>query len=570
MSENEGLDQTSMSDASRIEIATHNLSVSGIEERGAIFTKEEVVSFILDLIQYTSDRPLYSQRLLEPSFGEGEFLFAVVKRLINSLPKGRRDKNVMTSLKHAIRAVELHNRSFEMTKTKLRGLLNQNGFSVYEAGELSDNWLINGDFLRTDFDQGFDYVIGNPPYVRQELIPEALLMAYRQRYKTMYDRADLYIPFIERSLELLADKGVLGFICADRWMKNKYGTKLRQFVSENFNLRIYVDMVNTPAFHSDVMAYPAITIIANEKPGQTRIARQPQISSEALTALAKQILSGDAIPGGAECTELVAGTQPWILDETEKLALVRRLERDYPVLEEAGCKIGIGVATGADAAFIGPYSELDVEPSRKLPLAMTRDFVDGEIKWRGLGVINPFEKSGGLVDLDQYPRLKKYLDTHKTLIKKRHVAQKSSANWYRTIDRIYPSLAKEPKLLIPDIKGEASIVFEEGKLYPHHNLYYVTSKDWNLKALQAVLKSGIASLFVSTYSTKMRGGYFRFQAQYLRRIRIPLWESVPKALKARLIRAGESNDKPASLEAVAELYQLNEKERKILSVTGSN
>jgi methylase of polypeptide subunit release factors len=66
-------------------------------------------------------------------------------------------------------------------------------------------------------------VIGNPPYVRQELIPEALLTEYRARFETLYDRADLYVPFIERSLSLLRAGGALGFICSDRWMKNKYG-----------------------------------------------------------------------------------------------------------------------------------------------------------------------------------------------------------------------------------------------------------------------------------------------------------------------------------------------------------
>lgn len=114
---------------------------------------------------------------------------------------------------------------------------------------------------------GFDFVVGNPPYVRQELIPVALLAEYRSRYQTIYDRADIYVPFIERSLSLLSEGGNLGFICADRWMKNRYGGPLRSLVSERFHLKVYVDMVDTPAFHSDVIAYPAITIISRETPG---------------------------------------------------------------------------------------------------------------------------------------------------------------------------------------------------------------------------------------------------------------------------------------------------------------
>ena len=80
-------------------------------------------------------------------------------------------------------------------------------------------------------------------------------------------------------------------------------------------------------------------------------------------------------------------------------------------------------------------------------------------------------------------------------------------------------------------------MFEPGRLYPHHNLYFIVSADWDLHALQAVLLSGIARFFVSAYSTKMRGGYLRYQAQYLRRIRIPAWQQVPLELRGALTAA---------------------------------
>ena len=109
-------------------------------------------------------------------------------------------------------------------------------------------------------------------------------------------------------------------------------------------------------------------------------------------------------------------------------------------------------------------------------------------------------------------------------------------------------------MLIPDIKGEAHIVHDDGSYYPHHNLYYITSGEWDLHALQAVLLSGIARLFIATYSTKMRGGYLRFQAQYLRRIRIPYWQKVPENLRSELIAAGKSGDQARCDAAVVALY----------------
>src|SRR5690606_20091205 len=248
------------------------------------------------------------------------------------------------------------------------------------------------------------------------------------------------------------------FICADRWMKNRYGGPLRSLVSESFHLKIYVDMVDTPAFHSDVIAYPAITIISRETPGPTRIAQRPTIDRATLATLA-DLLRSTALPKETgpvrELARVTNGAEPWLLGSSDQMALIRRLEGCFPLLEEVGCKVGIGVATGADKAFIGDFEALDVEPDRKLPLVTTKDIMSGEVRWQGQGVINPFAESGGLVDLDNYPRLRRYLENRREVIAGRHCAKKTPANWYRTIDRITPSLATKPKLLIPDIKGEA-------------------------------------------------------------------------------------------------------------------
>lgn len=543
----------------------------GIEERGAIFTRREVVEFILDLAGYTSDRPLHKMSLLEPSFGDGDFLLPAIDRLLVAWKASGKAAKPLEALGDCIRAVELHRNSFKRTHAALIARLISEGIAARTAATIADKWLLHGDYLLTELPESFNVVIGNPPYVRQEIIPGVLLAEYRERYTTMYDRADLYIAFIERSLHLLNKGGTLGFICADRWMKNRYGGPLRAMVAEGFHLKVHVDMTDTSAFHSDVIAYPAITIITREKAGTTRLAHRPAIDSAVLTALAVQ-LKAKSLPKEAgdvrELASVTSGSEPWLLESSDQLALVRRLEQDFPTIEEAGCKVGIGVATGADQAYIGLYDELDVEDDRKQPLVMTRDILNGTVEWRGFGVINPFADTGGLVNLDEYPRLKRYLEARKKEIAGRHCAQKAPANWYRTIDRITPSLTKKPKLLVPDIKGAAHIVYEEGKLYPHHNLYFITAEEWDLRALQAVLLSGIARLFVATYSTKMRGGFLRFQAQYLRRIRIPNWRDVPDALRRELRESAEAQDLAACNRAAFRLYGLSSEERSALGGNG--
>ena len=550
-----------------IEAALQILSTSGVEARGAIFTRREVVDFILDLIGYTPDRDLRNTRLLEPAFGNGDFLLAVIERLLASCERHNKDTEGMNfdALENAIRAIELHGNTFTSTHERVASLLAANNFPNDVAERLLSSWLHQGDFLLTDLKGGFDFVVGNPPYLRQELIPDALINEYRRRYQTIFDRADIYVPFIERSLALLAPRGTLGFICADRWMKNRYGGPLRRFVAQDYHLKYHIDMTDTAAFHSDVIAYPAISVISRETSGPTRVAYRPKIGAEELSSLSEE-LKGKGLSSRVKEFPLVLDADaPWILESSNRLALVRALEARFPTLEEAGCKVGIGVATGADQVFIAPFAELDVEPDRKLPLVMTRDIESGSVTWRGYGVLNPFGDDGKLVPLQDFPRLAKYLNANGAAIKARHVSKKNPNGWYRTIDRIYPALTNQPKLLIPDIKGEAHIVYEEGRYYPHHNLYFITSETWDLRALEAILKSGIARLFVSTYATKMRGGYLRFQAQYLRRIRVPLWSNVSTDVRAELKEAGMSNDADRCNDAVAHLYGLNAHDRSALA-----
>ena len=549
--------------------AVKHLPRSGMEARGAIFTRPEVVDFILDLVGYTDTEPIHRRKVLEPSFGEGEFLIPIARRLLSAyMSHSNVRQRIVEDLVDCVRAVELAETAFEETRERLKAIMLDVGLPLPNVIAILDRWLIRGDFLLERLHSSFDYVVGNPPYVRQELIPDALVKEYRRHFYTLYDRADLYVPFIEKSLLLLSPKGTLGFICADRWMKNRYGGPLRRLVAERFHLKYYVDMTDTPAFLSEVTAYPAVTVISNENQGPTRLAHRPLIDAPSLTALANALRAQSVDSKVMEVDGIASNSDPWVLEDFKGLKLVRRLEAEFPSIEQSGCKVGIGVATGADSVFIANFENLDVEEDRKLPLARTKDIRGGVVQWEGYGVLNPFDNTGSLVNLDKYPKLAAYLDEHEQVLRSRHVGKNNPNAWYRTIDRIYPDLATKPKLLIPDINGASQIVYEDGHLYPHHNLYFITSDEWDLRALRAVLMSGIGRLFVSTYSTKMRGGYLRYQAQYLRRIRLPRWKDISLTLRTALASAAESEDVASAHQATSELYNLSSEERKIIEQHG--
>ncbi len=165
------------------------------DARGAIFTRQEVVEFILDLVGYREEQPLHTMRLLEPSFGRGDFLLAIIKRLLKAWRAFQSNGVALDDLSNAIRAVELHHTSFKHTTAAVINLLKSDGLDSKTATTLSNRWLSQGDFLLTPLDGEFEVVVGNPPYIRPELIPAPLLAAYRNRYRTMFDRADIYTIF---------------------------------------------------------------------------------------------------------------------------------------------------------------------------------------------------------------------------------------------------------------------------------------------------------------------------------------------------------------------------------------
>ena len=102
-------------------------TTGGVEARGAVFTRREVVDFLLDLTGYTRGRPLHTLRLLEPSFGRGDFLLPAIERLLAAWKDSGDERDPVEALSNCLRAVELHRETFAETKTQVVELLAGNG-----------------------------------------------------------------------------------------------------------------------------------------------------------------------------------------------------------------------------------------------------------------------------------------------------------------------------------------------------------------------------------------------------------------------------------------------------------
>jgi adenine-specific DNA-methyltransferase len=530
-------------------------------DHGAVFTRRWVVELILDVAGYTSDRDLGRMVALEPSCGSGAFLIPMVERLAQSAQAHNRR---LEDLGGALIAVDLLAGNVTASREAVITALVTAGATRRVAKLQADQWVSRGDFLLEPSPPcSADFVIGNPPYIRLEAVGAERSAAYRRACATMGGRADVYVGFYEHGLLALRDGGTLGFICADRWMRNAYGASLRAMVGNSWAVETLISMTGVDAFEEEVDAYPAITVMSRRRQEHGPLVVEtapgfgfPEAQSVAEMASRDEVRHArGASYRAARLPGWFTGRSGWPNGSPDEIALIADLETRFPALEDPATRtrVGIGVATGADKVFVVKDKAV-AEAERLLPLALPRDISNGRVEWSGSYLVNPWD-SAGLVGLDDWPRMAAHLRQHESLLAARHTAK--SGRWYKTIDRVVEGLADRSKLYLPDFKEAIFPVLDEGETYPHHNLYWVTSEGWDIRVLGGLMLSDVANLFIEAYSVRMRGGYLRFQAQYLRRIRLPRLEDVSAARGRELAKAFDARDREAATRVGLRLYGLD-------------
>ncbi len=466
-------------------------------------------------------------------------------------------------------ASDLLPRNVAASRALVERVLTAEGWASDSASHVAQTWVRRADYLlEQPLDTQVDVVVGNPPYIRLEDLPEERMNLYRALWPTMVGRADIYVGFFEAALRSLRAGGRLGFICADRWMRNQYGRELRRLVGDEFALDACITMHDVDAFEEQVSAYPAVTILRR---GVQNSAVVADTTSRFGEAAAQDLLSWidrrEDQPLRKETFEVArmphwfSGDDMWPSGSPARLAVLEDLTERFTTLGQTpGVRVGIGIATGADKVFITRDPDL-VETDRLLRMSMVRDTTSGRLEWSGHYLVNPWDATGNLVDLEQYPKLRRYLTRNAIDLRSRYVARKSPDKWYKTIDKVEPGLRQRPKLLFPDMKLSSHPVLDKGGedgYYPHHNLYFITSDVWDLEALGGLLLSKVAESFVEAYAVKMRGKTLRFQAQYLRRIPVPDPAALTEAQKEQLIDAFQKRDVEAATSAALDVYGLTE------------
>lgn len=488
-------------------------------KHGLVLTKPRIVKKMLELVNYHSDYDLHAVKIVEPASGEGAFAMPIIDTLHES--SKRHEFNFELALGN-LKFFEIDDLMFDRLKERISKRLNELGYN------LPEDIIEKCDFLTSELDK-VDIIIGNPPYVRHENIPDREKTVYRQKFGTFTHRSDLYIAFFEKGLRQLKEGGVLSFICSNRWLKNQYGERLRNYIHHSFDLLEVIDLEGTSPFEEEVIAYPAIVNICNRRTNERP--KYHKLEDVNLLDEFSRKNTPDRI--------LNTGNPNWFLNLTNGLPHHKFLDS----IENQGFKIGIGVATGCDKVFIREdFPEL-IENELLLPILTSKDVRNNKLNWGGKYILNPFDKNGNLLDLEKYPKAWGYLKLNADVLKKRHVAKRNKDKWYKTIDKINYDLTFESKIILPDISGNSHILIDDGNYYPHHNLYYITggSRE-DLTILASLLMSEFVRDQLSEFGNKMNGGYPRWQSQNLRKLRVPLVNLIPDGIRIDLIKAYKSRN----------------------------
>jgi hypothetical protein len=489
------------------------------KKHGLVLTKPSVVEKMLELVNYHSDIDLGNVKIVEPASGDGAFAIPIINILYES--SKNHDFNFESALGN-LKFFELDDQMYSHLKENITKRLLNFGYNLPES------IIEKGDFLTSEFGE-VDIIIGNPPYVRHENIPDKEKSIYRKEFGTFTHRSDLYIAFFEKGLRHLKNGGFLSFICSNRWLKNQYGERLRNYIHHGFDLIEVIDLECTSPFEEEVIAYPAIINIRKGKNSEN----SKYYKIEDLDLLEK--FSRKDIPDRL----LNTGIPNWF----HNLNNGQTHHKFLNSIENQGFKIGIGVATGCDKVFIrDDFPEL-IEKELLLPILTSKDVRNNNLNWGGKYILNPFDKKGNLIDLMKYPKAFDYLNSNASALKNRHVAKKNIDKWYKTIDKINYQLTFESKIILPDISGNNHILIDDGNYYPHHNLYYIKGgRREDLTILAAILMSSFARDQLSEFGNKMNGGYPRWQSQNLRKLHLPLISAIPDWARTELIIAYEKRD----------------------------
>ena len=402
------------------------------------------------------------------------------------------------------------------------------------------------DFFDTEWmfgiADGFDVVIGNPPYVRQEKI-KSLKPTLKKQYDCYTGTADLYVYFYERGFQLLRDNGILTYISSNKYFRSAYGKKLRDFFTRQCTVSQLIDFGDAPVFTS--IAYPSIITICKTRTEGNHLRA---LNWEQGTSIEEfgRIFRTHAffMPQDALTADGWRLTSPIVLNLLDKLRNAGK-----PLGEYVKGRFYRGILTGLNEAFVVDKATRDkLIAEHRSSAEVLKPFLRGrDVKrWQVdfaeqyLIIIESSEnrthpwsgKSDNEAEetfADTYPAIHAHLQAFRDRLIKRY--DQGKYFWELRACAYWEEFEK-PKIVYPDIAQRTEFAFDDRSYFLGNTLYLLPTEEMWLLGL---LNSKAVFWFYTKTSTQIRGGFVRFIAQYVSQIPIPNIDPSQKALLGNLV-----------------------------------
>jgi adenine-specific DNA-methyltransferase len=378
-----------------------------------------------------------------------------------------------------------------------------------------------------DRSKGFDCVIGNPPYVRQEILGEEFKKYAQTKYKSYAGTADLYVYFMEKSLHLLNSDGIYSIIVANKWMRANYGEPLRKFIKEKRIFEI-IDFGDLPVFKG-ATTYPCIIKINNNKAENFQACMIKSLEFASLNEEVKKY--------SYDVNVKSLDDKGWSLSNNKESALLDKIKKaGIPLGEYVEGKIYRGVLTGLNEAFV-----IDEETKNRLikedskSEEVIKPFLEGKDikryvsltnrKWLILftkGFTNQKKEENKKYKIEsEYPAIFNYL---KQFQKKAEARYDQGDYWWELRACDYYNEFEKEKIIIPAIVQNGSYAYDTQGIYSNDKTSIIPCND---KYLLAILNSKVSDYFIHTIASTKQGGYYEYKPMYVSQIPIPTEANPP-------------------------------------------